>query len=99
MATIGKVSAVFSASTSGLRSGVNDAIRSFRQMGGEARELGGAFQKLQATAGLGVGVAGPAAERAAAQLARLQRGASLAQKALADGRITAEQFEIGRAHV
>ena len=63
-ATIGKVSAVFSASTSGLRSGVNDAIRSFKQMGGEANALGGLFHKLQQTAALGVGVGGPAVQRA-----------------------------------
>ena len=89
-ATIGKVSAVFSASTAGLRSGVNDAIRSFRQLGGEAGTLKGLFDRLQLTAGLDA--AGPAAEKAGASLARFQRLAALAQESLAAGRITAEQF-------
>jgi hypothetical protein len=89
-ATIGKVSAVFSASTAGLRSGVNDAIRSIRQLGGEAGTLKGLFDRLQLTAGLDA--AGPAAEKAGASLARFQRLAALAQESLAAGRITAEQF-------
>lgn len=89
-ATIGKVSAVFSASTAGLRSGVNDAIRSFRQLGGEAGTLKGLFDRLQLTSGLDA--AGPAASRAGESLARFQRLAALAQESLAAGRITAEQF-------
>ena len=89
-ATIGKVSAVFSASTSGLRSGVNDAIASFRRLGGEAGTLKGLFDRLQATSAL-AGV-GPAADKAASSLGRFQRLAQLAQESLAAGRITAEQF-------
>jgi len=93
VATIGKVSAVFSASTSGLRAGVSDAIRSFRQLGGEAGTLKGIFQGMQAVASQGVGAVGPAAEVAAAKLGQFQRLALLAQQALAAGRITADQFK------
>lgn len=92
MATIGKVSAVFSASTSGLRAGVSDAIRSFRQLGGEAGTLKGLFEGMQGVASKGVGTVGPAAEVAAAKLGQFQRLALLAQQALAAGRITAEDF-------
>jgi hypothetical protein len=92
MATIGKVSAVFSASTSGLKAGVSDAIRSFRQLGGEAGTLKGLFEGMQSVASRGVGAVGPAAEIAAAKLSQFQRMAMLAQEALAAGRITAEQF-------
>jgi hypothetical protein len=92
MATIGKVSAVFSASTSGLKAGVSDAIRSFRQLGGEAGTLKGLFEGMQSVASRGVGSVGPAAEVAAAKLSQFQRMATLAQEALAAGRITAEQF-------
>ena len=93
MATIGKVSAVFSASTSGLRAGVSDAIRSFRQLGGEAGTLKNIFTGMQDVAAKGVGAVGPAAEVAAAKLGQFQRLALLAQQALAAGRITAEQFK------
>jgi hypothetical protein len=58
MATIGKVSAVFSASTSGLKAGVSDAIRSFRQLGGEAGTLKGLFEGMQSVASRGVGAVG-----------------------------------------
>lgn len=92
MATIGKVSAVFSASTAGLRSGVSDAIRSFRQLGGEANALKNLFATMQGVAGSGVSLVGPAADVAAAKLGQFQRMAMLAQEALAAGRITAEQF-------
>jgi len=93
VATIGKVSAVFSASTSGLRAGVSDAIRSFRQLGGEAGTLKNIFTGMQDVAAKGVGAVGPAAEVAATKLGQFQRLALLAQQALAAGRITAEQFK------
>jgi hypothetical protein len=92
-ATIGKVSALFSADTSGLKSGVDGAIRSFRQLGGEAGALSSLFAKMQGVTALGVGAAGPAAEKASKSLAQFQRMAQLAQEALAAGRITAEQFK------
>ena len=92
MATIGKVSAVFSASTAGLRAGVSDAIRSFRQLGGEAGTLKGIFEGMQGVASAGVGAVGPAAEVAATKLGQFQRLALLAQQALAAGRITAQDF-------
>jgi hypothetical protein len=92
VATIGKVSAVFSASTSGLRAGVSDAIRSFRQLGGEAGTLKGLFESMQGVAAKGVGAVGPAAEVAATKLGQFQRLALLAQQALASGRITAQEF-------
>jgi hypothetical protein len=92
VATIGKVSAVFSASTSGLRAGVSDAIRSFRQLGGEAGTLKGLFEGMQSVAAKGVGAVGPAAEVAATKLGQFQRLALLAQQALASGRITAQEF-------
>jgi hypothetical protein len=92
-ATIGKVSALFTADTSGLKAGVNGAIRSFRQLGGEASELSGLFARMQSVTAMGVGAAGPAAEKASKSLATFQRMAKLAQEALAAGRITAEQFK------
>jgi hypothetical protein len=92
-ATIGKVSALFTADTSGLKSGVDGAIRSFRQLGGEAGALSSLFAKMQGVTALGVGAAGPAAEKASKSLAQFQRMAQLAQEALAAGRITAEQFK------
>ena len=48
MATIGKVSAVFTASTSGLTSGVKKAANSFRQLGGDAGALTRSMEKLEA---------------------------------------------------
>jgi hypothetical protein len=91
-ATIGKVSALFTADTSGLKSGVDGAIRSFKQLGGEAGALSSLFAKMQSVTALGVGAAGPAAEKAAKSLAQFQRLANLAQQALKAGRITADQF-------
>jgi hypothetical protein len=92
-ATIGKVSALFTADTSGLKSGVEGAIRSFKQLGGEAGALSSLFARMQSVTALGVGAAGPAAEKAAKSLGAFQRMATLAQQALAAGRITADQFK------
>jgi hypothetical protein len=92
MATIGKVAAVFSASTSGLTAGVRDASRSFRQLGGDASSLGAAFAKLQNISGRGVGEVGPAAGIAAARLKVMQGLAERLQASLASGSISAEEF-------
>ena len=48
MATIGKVSAVFTASSSGLRTGVNQASRSFKRMEGSVASLRGQMRTLVA---------------------------------------------------
>jgi hypothetical protein len=72
---------------------VSDAIRSFRQLGGEAGTLKNIFTGMQDVAAKGVGAVGPAAEVAATKLGQFQRLALLAQQALAAGRITAEQFK------
>lgn len=92
MATIGKVAAIFSASSSGLSSGVRDATRSFRQLGGDAANLGGAFARLQAISGRGVGAIGPAADIAAARLKVFQSLSERLQASLAAGSISAEDF-------
>ena len=73
MAAIGKVSAVFSASTNGLTSGVNTAIAAFGRVGGNARALGSAFQQLQSIGNMGVGNVGPAADASSAALSRFTR--------------------------
>lgn len=51
MATIGKVSAVFTASSSGLRTGVNQASRSMKQMEGSVKSLQGSMRALVAING------------------------------------------------
>jgi hypothetical protein len=51
MATIGKVSAVFTASTSGLRTGVNQAARSMQQMQQSVSGLRGQLSTLTAISG------------------------------------------------
>jgi hypothetical protein len=51
MATIGKVSAVFTASTSGLRTGVNQASRSMQQMQSSVASLRGQLSTLTAIQG------------------------------------------------
>jgi len=51
MATIGKVSAVFTASTSGLRTGVNQASRSMQQMQSSVSALRGQLSTLTAIQG------------------------------------------------
>jgi len=92
MATIGKVAAIFSASTSGLKSGVADAVRSFKQMGGEAGKLSSAFKVLRDAGARGVGDVGPAAARAAAKLATMESMAAKLQAGLASGAISAADF-------
>jgi len=51
MATIGKVSAVFTASTSGLTSGVNRAASSLNKLQGSVNSLGGSMRTLVAIQG------------------------------------------------
>ena len=92
MATIGKVAAIFSASTSGLKSGVSDAVRSFKQMGGEAGRLSSAFKVLREAGSRGVGDVGPAAQRASAKLATMESMAARLQAGLASGAISAADF-------
>jgi len=92
MATIGKVAAIFSASTSGLKSGVADAVRSFKQMGGEAGKLSSAFKVLRDAGSQGVGDVGPAAARASAKLATMESMAAKLQAGLASGAISAADF-------
>lgn len=50
-ATIGKVSAVFTASTSGLKAGVNDAASSFRKLAGDVAGLRSGMRLLTAIQG------------------------------------------------
>lgn len=92
MATIGKVAAIFSASTSGLKSGVSDAVRSFKQMGGEAGRLSSAFKVLREAGSRIVGDVGPAAQRASARLAAMESMAARLQAGLASGAISAADF-------
>ena len=51
MATIGKVSAVFSASTAGLKAGVNDASVAFKKLSGDVAGLRSGMQTLVAIQG------------------------------------------------
>lgn len=60
MASIGKVSAVFTASTGGLQSGVDAAVKAFRAMGGDAGSLRSSLASL-----------GAAGDRMAEQVSRL----------------------------
>lgn len=92
MATIGKVSAVFSASTSGLKSGVNDAIRSFGQMGGAARDLSNSLSTLDKLGARGIEAIGPAADVAARRAAEFNSRLESLQVSLRDGTITGDQF-------
>jgi hypothetical protein len=78
MATIGKVSAVFTASTSGLRSGVNQGSRSLKQMEGSVSSLRNQMRTLVTINALQFfGQIGSAAASAARSL--LQMGNSSAQ--------------------
>lgn len=92
MATIGKVSAIFSASSSGLKTSVADAIRSFRQLGAEVGGLKSAFDTLGGAGSMGFAAIGPAADVAASKLSIFQRLSIGLQDALRAGRITAEEF-------
>lgn len=89
---IGKVSAVFSANTTGLTAGVQTAISAFGRVGGNARSLGSAFQQLQAIGSQGVGNVGPAADASSAALSRFTRLTEGLQQALQAGRITSDEF-------
>jgi hypothetical protein len=78
MATIGKVSAVFTASTSGLRTGVNQASRSMQQMQSSVSALRGQLSTLTAIQGAQLfGQIANAASQAVQSLVRF--GASAAQ--------------------
>jgi hypothetical protein len=78
MATIGKVSAVFTASTSGLRTGVNQASRSMQQMQSSVSSLRGQLSTLTAISGAQLfGQIANAASQAVQSLVRF--GASAAQ--------------------
>lgn len=92
MATIGKVSAVFTANTTGLTAGTQTAIQAFGKLGGNARSLGASFQQLQAIGSKGAGNVGPAADTAGSALGRFSRLAEGLQQSLLAGRITAEEF-------
>lgn len=92
MATIGKVSAVFSASTSGLKSGVNDAIRSFGQMGGAARDLSNSLSTLDKLGARGIEAIGPAADMAARRVFDFRQNLEDLQNHLRAGTITGDQF-------
>ena len=92
MATIGKVAAIFTASTAGLRSAVADAGRSFRQLGGDAAALNSSFDKLRAVSGQGLGLVGPAADIASRKLKIFESLAAKLQESLAAGRISADAF-------
>jgi hypothetical protein len=92
MATIGKVAAIFTASTAGLKSAVADAGRSFKQLGGDSSALSSAFAKLRTVSGQGLALVGPAAEQAGRKLAVFEGLAAKLQESLAAGRISADAF-------
>jgi len=92
MATIGRVAAIFTASTAGLKSAVADAGRSFRQLGGDSAALNASFDKLRAVSGQGLGLVGPAAEIAGRKLKTFEGLAARLQESLAAGRISADSF-------
>lgn len=82
MATIGKVSAVFSASTSGLVSGTNAAGSAFRKLAGDVSSLRGGMRSLVAIQG--AQLFGSLAS-AATSAARSFIGMGLAQAEVIDG--------------
>jgi hypothetical protein len=68
--TIGKVSAVFSASTSGLKAGISDASASFKKLAGDVSGLRSGMRLLNATQGAMLfGQIASAASRAAQSMA------------------------------
>jgi hypothetical protein len=71
---------------------VSDAVRSFKQMGGEAGRLSSAFKVLREAGSRGVGDVGPAAQRASAKLATMESMAARLQSSLASGAISAADF-------
>jgi hypothetical protein len=91
-ATIGKVSAVFTASTTGLVNGIAKAGSSFRALGGDSRALYSAVERLQSVSLSGVSNAGVAATAAGESFASLTSRADALHSQLGAGAITAEQF-------
>ena len=92
MATIGKVSAVFTASTSGLTSGVKKAANSFRQLGGDAGALTRSMEKLEAIKLGSLYDVGPAAEAAGRMFDQFNGKAQQLHDQLQTGAITQEQY-------
>lgn len=97
--TIGKVRAVFTASSSGLTAGVNQASASMKRLGGDSRALGQALRSLESLTGAGVsGLAsslsatGPAAAAAAAAIAMISSSAASLESQLQAGKISNDQF-------
>lgn len=90
--TIGKVRAVFTASTSGLMSAVSQASSAFRRLGGDASALTAAMGRLEGISASGIGgVAGPASA-ATAQLAKFRAEAESLSAQLQSGALTPQQF-------
>lgn len=92
MAAIGKVAAVFTASTSGLTSGINAAANAFRGLGGDAGALTSSLSKIQNISFASLQTAGPAAAAAADAFASIVSSAEALRQALENGAITAEKF-------
>jgi len=92
MATIGKVSAVFTASTSGLLSGTQAAGAAFRTLGGDAKGLQSSLSTLQSLDLKGTFNIGPASSAAAAAFQQLSASAESLHASLTSGAITADQF-------
>jgi hypothetical protein len=91
--TIGKVRAVFTASTSGLMSAVQQASGAFRRLGGDASALTSAMGRLEGISAAGIGgLAGPSAQATAA-LADLRKEAEFLIQQLASGAIKPDEFK------
>lgn len=90
--TIGKVRAVFTASTSGLVSATDQAAAAFKRLGGDSSTLQNALAKLSKLDTAGFAKVGPAADAAGQRLSAFSGLASAALEALRLGTITAEQF-------
>lgn len=92
MATIGRVSAVFTASTAGLTAGVEAAGRAFRNLGGDASTLRASLATLQKSGSQSFADIGPAATAAKATFDSVAAAVVRLKGDFAEGKISGDQF-------
>lgn len=90
--TIGKVRAVFTASTSGLMSAVSQASSAFRRLGGDASALTAAMGRLEGISTGGIATIPGPAQAATLQLQKFRTEAEALNAALAAGTMGPQQF-------
>lgn len=99
MTQIGKVSAVFTASTSGLLRGVEAAGRAFKTLGGDSAALRSALSSLDSVSRQGFLEIGPIANNARAAFVEIATEAGRLRQELSAGAVSSGEFALQMAEL